>query len=263
MFVRNIDLYLENLQTLLGEISEKFNVIKIDTSTFLIWVRENVIKLDQGIEGILTQLIEITTGLITFIVNIGVGIVLSIYLLSGKEKIIYQLKSLLKTYLPKRIYKGISYLVIVSTDVFNKYIIGQFIEAIILGFLCFIGMVIFGLDYPLLISILVLITSLIPLIGAFIGGGVAFLLLIMISPKKAILFLIFLIILQLFEGNVIYPKIVGSKLGLPAIWVLLSIVLGGGLLGPIGILLSIPITTTIYVIIRNDIKKRSQKLKSQ
>jgi predicted PurR-regulated permease PerM len=258
-FAGNINIYLNNLQAVLDKLTGDFGIERINISTLGIWIQENVTKIGTGIDDIVAQIIDITTGVISFLIQLVIGIVFSIYFMAGKEKLGAQGRHLLKTYLPEKIFNILSYLFNITKDVFNRYILGQFTEACILGILCFAGMLIFRFDYALLISILILITAFIPVVGAFIGGGVAFLLLLMVSPKEAFLFMIFLIILQQFEGNVIYPRTVGNKLGLPAIWVLLSITVGGGLFGPLGVLFGVPVATIIYLLIKNDIQKRDNR----
>ena len=135
---------------------------------------------------------------------------------------------------------------------------GQFKEAFILGVLCFIGMMILQLDYAALISSVIAVTALIPMLGAYIGGAVGVILLLFISPAKALIFLIFLIVLQQVEGNLIYPRVVGRKIGLPGLWVLVGITVGGRLFGTWGMLLAVPATTVIYQVLKRDVKRREE-----
>ena len=135
---------------------------------------------------------------------------------------------------------------------------GQCKEAVILGVLCFIGMMILQLDYAALISSVIAVTALIPMLGAYIGGAVGVILLLFISPAKALIFLIFLIVLQQVEGNLIYPRVVGRKIGLPGLWVLVGITVGGGLFGIWGMLLAVPATTVIYQVLKRDVKRREE-----
>ena len=133
---------------------------------------------------------------------------------------------------------------------------GQATEAIILGVLCFIGMNIFRFAYAPLISVIVAVSALIPIAGAYIGAGIAFLLLVMIDPMQAVWFVVFLVILQQLEGNIIYPRVVGTSIGLPGLWVLAAVTVGGGLFGFIGMLLGVPVTAVLYALLREDVARR-------
>jgi len=139
---------------------------------------------------------------------------------------------------------------------FSSFIVGQVTEAIVLGTLCTIGMLIFRFPYALSVGAFVSITSLIPILGAWLGGAVGFLLIAVQSPVQAALFILFILVLQQFESNVIYPKVVGTSIGLPGIWVLAAITIGGGLSGIVGMLLGVPIAATIYQLFKNETNRR-------
>lgn len=157
---------------------------------------------------------------------------------------------LFRAVLPEKIYEFCRYVFKVVVETFNNYIIGQITEAIILGSLCVIGMVILRLDYAGMISVVIGVTALIPILGAYIGGAVAVILLFMVSPKKALIFLIFLLILQQVEGNFIYPRVVGKKIGMPGIWILLWITVGGKAAGIPGMLFGVPLLSVIYTLLK-------------
>ncbi|HPR94418.1 MAG TPA: AI-2E family transporter [Syntrophomonadaceae bacterium] len=190
--------------------------------------------------------------------NYLLAIIFGIYLLFGKDQIKRNFARLFDTYLrPERrekLYHGLR----VADEAFSSYIIGQFKEAVILGLLCTIGMLIFGFPYAATIGPVIGFTALIPLIGAYIGAGLGFLLIVMVAPLKALGFIVFIIILQQIEGNLIYPKVVGDTIGLPGIWVFAAIIVGGGLLGIAGILLSVPVAATIYKLLAKDINQKQK-----
>ena len=163
-------------------------------------------------------------------------------------------------YLPTKAYNKSSEILQVITNVFGHYFIGQIIEASILCALCFLGMVIFGFGYPVLISALIGVTSLVPMIGPYIGGIIAFRILVMIDPTQAVWFVIFIILLQQLEGYFIYPRIVVKAIGLQGIWVLLSIMAGASLGGVTGIVLAVPAAAVIYTMIKRDIAKEKPSL---
>ncbi len=259
--INNLGVYFNNLQVFLNNITEFLEVKPIDLSDLTAFISSSIDEIMNSVSEIISQIISITTNLIQVVINIFVSIIFSIYFLAGKYKLLGQGKRILKTYLSEDVYDRIYYVYKIVVDIFNKYIIGQVTEAFILGILCFIGMIIFRFDYPLLISVIIGVMALVPVVGAYLGGLISFFLLLLISPIKAIWFIVFIIVLQQFEGNVIYPRVVGSSVGLPAIWVLLSIIVGGGLAGPIGILLGVPIASVFYTLIKNDVKKRNKSLK--
>ena len=144
----------------------------------------------------------------------------------------------------------------VLDDSFHRYVVGQCIEAVILGTLCMLGMLVFGFPYATMIGALVGATALIPIAGAYIGAGVGAILILTVSPVEALLFLVFIVVLQQLEGNLIYPRVVGTQLGLPALWVLAAITVGGNVMGIGGMLLAVPLTTAIYRLVRENVRKR-------
>lgn len=262
-FINNIDSYFINLQYFVNRTTDMFRIQRVDLSTLGSFILNYINKLGTDISKLLTQVIGITTIVLSFVTTFLISTIFSIYLLAGKEILLCQFKKVFITYLPRGIYEKCSYVYHITVDVFSKYVIGQLTEALILGILCFSGMIIFDFEYPLLVSVLVGITALVPVVGAYIGGAIALVLLLLITPDKAFLFLIYLLILQQVEGNIIYPRVVGSSLGLPGIWVLLSVTVGGGLGGPIGILLGVPIATVLYTLLKNDVSSKNIKVKQK
>lgn len=198
--------------------------------------------LTTSLSGILNTTVSITSGFINFILSL----VLTIYMLASKETLIRHTKKVLYAFTKKNIANKIIEIGNLANITFTKFITGQCIEAFILGFLCFIGMTIFSMPYALLISILIGVTALIPVFGAFIGAIPSIFLILIIDPIKALWFIVFIICLQQFEGNVIYPKVVGNSVGLSAIWVMFAMLVGGSTLGLVGMLLGIPTFSVLY-----------------
>ena len=192
-----------------------------------------------------------------------IGFIFAMYALLSKDKISSQLKRLFSNVVPEKIHNKITYILSVANDCFRRFIVGQCTEAVILGSLCAIGMLILKLPYAAMIGALVAFTALIPIVGAFIGAGVGAFLILMQSPVKALVFLVFIVILQQVEGNLIYPRVVGSSMGLPGIWVLAAITVGGGVMGITGILISVPIAATIYKLIRNSLIAKEEAAKAE
>ncbi|MGN0680269.1 MAG: AI-2E family transporter [Oscillospiraceae bacterium] len=193
------------------------------------------------------------------ITNFVIGLIFALYLLASKEKLGSQVSELMENYLPKKWDTRLRHLFSTANRCFNSFIVGQVTDACILGLLCTLGLLIMRMPYAPMIGVLVGFTALIPIVGGYIGAGVGAFLILTESPIKALIFLIFLVLLQQFEGNLIYPKIVGDKVGLPAIWVLAAVTIGGGLGGIFGMLLGVPTAATIYSLLRENIYKRREE----
>lgn len=200
---------------------------------------------------VLSTLFSVFSGIITTLM----AVIFSIYLLADKEKLRGQLDRLLKRYIKKQWYDKLMHVLVVMNDCFHHYIVGQCTEALILGLLCMIGMAFLRLPYGAMIGTLVGFTALIPVAGAYIGAWVGAFMIFTVSPVKALIFLIFLGILQQLEGNLIYPRVVGSSMGLPAIWVLAAVTIGGGMLGIPGMLLGVPVAATVYRLLKENVNK--------
>ena len=255
-FAESADEYLLGAQDTLNQVTAAFGLRSIDLTSLIETVNQCLGSFSNAIDDILSQLIKVTSNVISGIATTFISIALSVYILSGKERLMAQVKRALRVYLPRRMYHSLRELFQIVSQVFSDYVVGQCREAIILGSLCFVGMMILRLDYAGLISVIIAVTALVPIMGAYLGGTVAVILLLFVSPGKAFVFLIFLILLQQVEGNVIYPRVVGRKIGLPGMWVLLSISVWGGLFGIWGMLFGVPITTILYQLLKRNIKKR-------
>ena len=150
-----------------------------------------------------------------------------------------------------------------TNNVFTKFVTGQLTEACIIGVLCFVGMSIFRMPYAGIVSILVGFTALIPIFGAFIGTGIGAFLILLENPIKAFWFIVFIIVLQQLEGNLIYPRVVGKSVGLPGIWVLAAVTIGGGLFGVVGMLFSVPVCSVMYVLFREFVNKKNKEYNTE
>lgn len=208
-----------------------------------------------GITAIITSSFNFVVSIFTGIFNLVMGLVFALYLLVQKEKLQFQLKKIILAYLPKEKVDSIFDFGKLSNDTFSKFLGGQFIEACILGLLCFIGMNIFSFPYTAAISVLIGVTALIPFFGAFIGVCIGTILIFAIDPTKSVWFVIYFLILQQIEGNLIYPKVVGNSVGLPAIWVILAVTIGGSLFGIAGMLVGVPFVSVLYKTIRKNVHK--------
>lgn len=196
------------------------------------------------------------TNIVGAIVNFLIGFVFAIYILLSKEKLGSQGKQVLYALLDeKRADKALE-ICSISYRVFSKFLSGQCLEACILGALFVVTMTLFRLPYAMLIGVLIGFCALIPIVGAFIGCGVGVFLILMVSPVKALVFLVLFLVLQQLEGNLIYPKVVGNSVGLPSIWVLAAVTIGGNLMGVMGMLIFIPLCSVAYILFRMYVKDR-------
>ncbi len=213
----------------------------------------------NGVGGAMESIVSVVTKVCSATVTFFIGIIFSIYILSSKEKLGKNIRTLMNTYLGKKFPGKITYVIDVIHNSFRNYIVGQCMEAVILGVLCILGMSILKLPYASMIGTLVGFTALIPVAGAYIGAVVGAFMIFTVSPIQAVIFVVFLVILQQLEGNLIYPKVVGSSIGLPGIWVLAAVTIGGGIMGVGGMLLGVPLTAAAYQLIKNDVKKRNAR----
>ena len=189
--------------------------------------------------------------------NLLVSFIFSIYLLMGKERLGSQCARVLRTYLPERWYGGAMYVLNTVNGCFRRFVVGQCTEAVILGLLCMAGMLLLGFPYATMVGTLIGFTALIPVAGAYIGAGVGAFMIFTASPVKALLFLLFIAVLQQLEGNLIYPRGVGASIGLPGVWVLAAVTIGGGVLGVGGMLLAVPLAAAAYQMLREDVRRRN------
>ena len=235
------------------EIVEKINEFKPDWQQIYDEAGTWIKSMATGIIGVS---IDVIISIFSGIINFFMGIIFAVYMLMQKEKLTCQLKRVIRACMPEDKAQRLMYIGHVTNDTFKKFFGGQFVEAVLLGVLCFIGMSIFKMPYALTISVLVGVTALIPVFGAFFGTAIGAILILAVDPMQAIWFVIFIIVLQQIDGNFIYPKIVGDSVGLPGIWVMLAVLVGGNSLGIIGMLIGVPIASVVYKLIREYVQKK-------
>lgn len=263
VIAESVPVYYEKLVAWLMTYSDKFPVIEeyinglqLDWSQI---TKNLVMYATSGVGGIFNSAISVVSVVVGGIVNFVIALIFAIYLLAGKEKLSAQLKRVLEAYLSEKKRAQLAQMVAVADNTFSSFIVGQCTEAVILGSLCTIGMWILRFPYAPMTGAFIGVTALIPVAGAYLGAGVGAFMIMTVDPMKALLFLVFIVCLQQLEGNLIYPKVVGSSVGLPALWVLAAVTVGGGINGIFGMLLGVPIAATLYKLIGMDVRKKVDK----
>lgn len=217
--------------------------------------------IDERGQDLVDTTFSVTASFLAAVVNFILAFAFSIYVLAQKEKLCRQMKKLLAAFLPKKVYDRTLEIASLTNATFTNFVAGQCTEAIIIALLCFIGMAIFNMPYAPAISVLVGFTALIPVFGAFIGTGIGAFLILLVNPLQALWFVLFIIVLQQVEGNLIYPKVVGKSVGLPGIWVLAAVTIGGNAFGVIGMLVSVPTCSVLYELLRRAVNGRLENKK--
>lgn len=263
IFTENFDSYKKESIKILDKIGIDDKDIKV--------LNKNIEKIKEEVTSYVgdnkQEIVQTTFGVASSVVgtitSLVLGIVFAIYILLKKEDLARQSRKVLKAYLPEKKEKRIREIANLSNKTFGNFISGQCLEALIIGVLCFIGMFILQIPYASTISVLVGFTALIPVFGAFIGTVIGSFLILMVDPTKAIIFIIFILILQQLEGNLIYPKVVGKSVGLPGIWVMVAVTVGASIAGVLGMLLSVPICSVLYSILKTDVNNRIDQKNKQ
>lgn len=218
--------------------------------------KKTVNVVTSGATGVITSVVSVIGTTVGTIANIFIGLVFMFYLLFNKERLLNQLQRLLSAIIKPSVMEKITLVASTANHTFGNFIVGQFTEAIILGSLCAIGMLIFRFPYAVMTGTVIGVTALIPIVGAYIGAGLGAFMIFTVDPFQALLFLVFLVVLQQLEGNLIYPRVVGTSIGLPGMWVLAAITVGGGIMGVTGMLLGVPVAATIYKLLGMYVKNK-------
>ena len=219
---------------------------------------EIIAKAGKVLESGVSGAVGAVSGLASGVVTVMFGLIFAIYLLLGKETLGRQCRRVLDAYLPTVWRDRVLYLLDLLNKSFRNYVVGQCTEAVILGSLCIGGMLLFRMPYATMIGTLVGVTALIPVAGAYIGAGVGAFMILSVSAKQAVWFLVYIVVLQQLEGNLIYPRVVGSSIGLPGIFVLAAVTVGGAMFGVLGMLLGVPLTAALYQAVRDDLDRRAK-----
>lgn len=215
--------------------------------------------LSQGINEILSAAgtaANVGTSIVGGVIDVVFSVIIAVYVLAQKERIGRFVHRCMEAFMPRRLSGNISRICTMAAETFSNFVGGQLTDSCILGILCFIGMIIFRFPYANVISVVIGVTSLVPLVGAFVGIMIGALLILTIDPIKALLFIVFVLVLQQIEGNLIYPKIVGKAVGLPGVIVLSAVLVGGNIAGILGSICAVPVSAILYTILREAVNSR-------
>lgn len=257
---RSIPVFFAGVQTEAESLFREYpQLVEYVSSLQVDWdqVLRNIVSfLTTGAGSMLSTTMAAAVSIVNGVSTFLIGFIFSIYILLQKEILARQIRRLLEAYLPEQAVERIVYIAAKSEKTFSSFLTGQCVEAVILGTMFFVSLSLLGLPYELLIGVLIAFTALIPIFGAFIGLGVGAFLMIMVSPMDTLVFVILFFVLQQLEGNLIYPHVVGSSVGLPSIWVLVAVTIGGSMMGIVGMLIFIPLTSVIYALLRESVQAR-------
>ncbi len=255
LFVDNLGGYLTNLETYI----ERLRATKLFSGleTMDIDIEEKIKGVADYLPDMLLKTYDMTAGLIGAVIDFAVGVVFSIYILADKRRLKKQAQSLSRIVLKKR-YPRFAEIMNLAVTTFSDFASGQCMEAVFIGIFCFIGMQIFGFDYAVLISVIIGMTNMIPIVGPFIGTIPCAFMLLLVDPKQALWFVVFIVVLQQLESNLLYPRVVGKSVGLPPLWVLAAVMIGGGLGGVLGMVIGVPLCSIIYVLVERRIQEEER-----
>ncbi len=271
--ITNFSVYFESFRSWLTEFMDKwFNIQLTKDSDIFVFINDIVTRI-TGDEiskwasslssNLMPSVFDATKNVTSAIINLCMGVFISCYFMGCKEKLIYQVKKFSLAYIPDKVNSKLLEIGELSNKIFGKFVYGKIIDSLIIGVLCFIGMSIFGFDYAVLTSVIVAITNLVPMFGPIIGAVVTIFIMLVINPIEAIWFAIFLLVLQQIDGNIIGPRILGNSIGISGFWIMASVIVGSGLFGFWGMLLAVPVFSTLYVLLTRHVNSRITKVGKQ
>lgn len=257
--------FLDNVNKWMLDMTKNYPEIKDFLTSFeLNWadITQKALGFLQNAAGnVVSSTWGITASVIGGITSTAVGLIFSIYILAEKEKLGMQFRKIIYAYLPERVVMHILKVGRLANRTFSGFISGQCTEAVVFGLLCYTSMVIFSFPYAACVSVLIGFMTLLPVVGAFLGTVLGALLIMVSSPIKALWFVIMIIVLQQIDGNLIYPRIVGGSVGLPSLWVLAAVTIGGSLMGVGGMLIFVPLVSVFYALFRENVYKNLREKK--
>ena len=249
----------ESIQKWINKIFRNYPALEQAATKWLSDFNTDVGTIYDKLKPMLENILSGAWGIVTVVKNFLLGFIVSVYMLCNKEKLLAQLKKIIISITRKRTCEKVMSAFEQANTVFSGFITGKIIDSIIIGLICFIGLTIMSMPYATMISVVIGVTNIIPFFGPLIGAVPTGLLILLIEPKKCIIFVVFIIVLQQFDGNILGPKILGDSTGLPGFWVLISLIMFGGLFGFGGMVLAVPTSALAYSFIRGSVETRLRK----
>lgn len=264
---KSIPVFFEKMQGQAEDLFSRYpEIVEYISNVNIDWEqtgKEIMTFLSSGAGTMLASTLNAAMSIVSGVTSFCIGFVFAIYILLQKEILANQMKRLCRAYLPKKAYENIIKVAVLTEKTFSNFLAGQCMEAVILGAMFFVTLTILRIPYALLIGVLIAFTALIPIFGAFVGCAVGTFLILMVNPVQALVFLAVFQILQQIEGNLIYPHVVGGSVGLPSIWVLVAVTVGGSAMGIVGMLVFIPLCSVMYALLREAVAARLERKKAQ
>ncbi|MBR3128172.1 MAG: AI-2E family transporter [Solobacterium sp.] len=255
MLIANMEGYMATLQGFIAGLSENSQWAALADAVYENF-RTTIMSFITGTAGVVSRVVTYSVSLVRGVFNFLIGMIIAVYLLSDSERFISQAAAVCYSLLPKHSADRVIEVANLSGQMLNRFIFGKLLDSLIIGIFCYIMTELLTIPYAPLISFIVGITNMIPVFGPFIGAVPAIFILLIIQPSKALEFAIFIIILQQIDGNIIGPYILGDSMGLPPIWIMFAIIVGGAVGGVLGMFLGVPIFSVIYVLFTRFIKRQ-------
>ncbi len=259
--INNFSEYLNSLEILILETSYKFKINPDIINHFRETLLDSLNNFDEFVNVVFPHIFNFTKSFTSGLYNWIIGIIVSIYYLASKEKLLDQLNKLCYSVIPDKFLSKFLEISHLTNSKFGQFIVGKLLDSLVIGILCFLGMSILNIPYAVLISVIVGCTNVIPFFGPFIGAIPSAFILLIVDPIKAFWFIIFIFVLQQLDGNVIGPKIIGDSIGISGIWIMFSVIIGGGLFGVVGMIVGVPIFAVIYSLVSDFVNKRLENSK--
>lgn len=259
LFIDEFPSYVRSTEKLVNELIVQWGIDDSFLDLFNKYSKEIEVTVLNVAETMAPKIVDFTKGMVATVTNVVLAIVIAVYLIVSKDTLIKQSKHALYAFLPENRYNYLVHIVKLANKTFTGFVSGQLVEAIIIGILCYIGASILHIEFAPILAVVIGCTNIIPIFGPIIGTGICAALLLFVNPLNAVIFTIFGIILQQFESNLIYPRVVGTSVGLSGLWVLLAVSVGGGLFGIIGMIFGLPVFAVIYRLFADEVHKRIKK----
>ncbi|MGN0661920.1 MAG: AI-2E family transporter [Faecalibacterium sp.] len=255
--LQKLALWLEGLSVQYPQLNSQAELLAQLEANWQVIVQKAAEALRSGMGSVVSTTIGVAGGVISGVADAAIGLVFSFYVLAQKEKLGDQGRRILTAYLPRRAAEQVLHVCALLHKNFSSFVTGQCLEAVILGSMFVVSMGLLRMPYAVMVGVLIAFTALIPIVGAFIGCFVGAFLILLEDPMQAVAFVVLFLVLQQIEGNLIYPRVVGSSVGLPSIWVLAAVTIGGSLFGIVGMLVFIPLLSTVYALLRDSVNARN------